>query len=154
MMKRRSSAVRSAHGTSKNRVRSARMRAERSRGAAIAASTHASSLASRVLNSFSGSTSAHGSANTVNGSIRGALGSSQWAESLEFQSVNGSITLDLPADLSADVDAETVNGRIDVDFPLTGNVRKTKRELRGTIGGGGRPLDLETVNGSITLRKH
>jgi hypothetical protein len=32
-------------------------------------------------------------------------------------------------------------------------VHRTKRELRGTIGGGGRSLDLETVNGSITLRK-
>ena len=68
--------------------------------------------------------------------------------------MNGSITLDLPADLSADVDAETVNGRISVDFPLGGNVHQTKRELRGTIGSGGRLLDLETVNGSITLRKH
>jgi DUF4097 and DUF4098 domain-containing protein YvlB len=67
--------------------------------------------------------------------------------------VNGSITLEMPADLSADLDAETVNGRIDVDFPVTGNVRKTKRELRGTIGGGGRSLDLETVNGSINIRR-
>ena len=93
-------------------------------------------------------------AETVNGSIEASMGRADWTGQLDFETVNGSITLDLPADLSADVDAETVNGRIDVDFPLTGNVRKTKRELRGTIGGGGRSLDLETVNGSITLRKH
>ena len=37
-----------------------RILAERSRGAAIAASTHASSEASRVSNSFSGSISVHG----------------------------------------------------------------------------------------------
>lgn len=92
-------------------------------------------------------------AETVNGSIEASMGRADWTGTMDFETVNGSITLDLPADLSADVDAETVNGRIDVDFPLGGNVHQTKRELRGTIGGGGRGLDLETVNGSITLRK-
>jgi len=82
------------------------------------------------------------------------MGRADWTGTLDFETVNGSITLGLPADLSADVDAETVNGRIDVDFPLGGNLHQTKRELRGTIGGGGRSLKLETVNGSITLRKH
>jgi Putative adhesin len=92
-------------------------------------------------------------AETVNGSIEASMGRADWTGSLDFETVNGSITLDLPADLSADVEAETVNGRIDVDFPLGGNVHRTKRELRGTIGGGGRSLDLETVNGSISVRK-
>lgn len=93
-------------------------------------------------------------AETVNGSIHASMGRADWTGRLEYETVNGSITLDLPADLSAEVDAETVNGRIDVDFPLAGDVRQTRRHLRGTIGGGGRSLDLETVNGSITLRKH
>ena len=92
-------------------------------------------------------------AETVNGSIEASMGRADWTGSLDFETVNGSITLDLPADLSADLDAETVNGRIEVDFPLSGSVHKTKRELRGTIGGGGRSLELETVNGSISLRK-
>ena len=47
-----------------------------------------------------------------------------------------------------------LNGRITTDFPLGGDVRQTKRALKGTIGGGGRGLDLETVNGSITLRRN
>jgi hypothetical protein len=93
-------------------------------------------------------------AETVNGSIEASMGRADWTGKLDFETVNGSITLDLPADLSADVDAETMNGRIEVDFPLGGNVHQTKRTLRGTIGGGGRMLDLETVNGSISLRKH
>jgi Putative adhesin len=99
------------------------------------------------------STSAHGSARTVNGSIRGALGSSQWAESLEFQSVNGSITLDLPADASTELAATTVNGAITTDFPIAVAGRVNGRRLNGTIGGGGRKLELQTVNGSITVRK-
>jgi hypothetical protein len=34
---------------------------------------------------------------------------------------------------------------------ITGRV--TRRSIEGTIGGGGRTLSLETVNGGITLRK-
>ena len=49
--------------------------------------------------------------------------------------------------------AETVNGEIETDFPLTVSGRVSKRRLSGTIGGGGRALEMETVNGSIHLRK-
>jgi putative adhesin len=93
-------------------------------------------------------------AETVNGSIDAKLGRADWTGTLEFETVNGSITLGLPADLSAEVDAEVLNGRIASDFGMGGNARQTKRVLHGTIGGGGRGLDLETVNGSITLRKN
>jgi hypothetical protein len=93
-------------------------------------------------------------AETVNGSIDVKLGRADWTGTLEFQTVNGSITLGLPADLSADVDAEVLNGRITTDFPMGGDVHQTKRALKGTIGGGGRGLELETVNGSITLRRN
>jgi Putative adhesin len=93
-------------------------------------------------------------AETVNGSIDAKFGRADWTGTLEFETVNGSITLGLPADLSADLDAELLNGKISSDFGVGGNVRQTRRTLHGTIGGGGRGLDLETVNGSITLRKN
>jgi DUF4097 and DUF4098 domain-containing protein YvlB len=92
-------------------------------------------------------------AETVNGSIEASMGRADWNGRLDFETVNGSITPDLPADFSADVNAQTVNGRISSDFPLGGNLRQTKRTLRGTIGSGGRALELETVNGSISLRR-
>jgi hypothetical protein len=93
------------------------------------------------------STSSYGEASSVNGSIRGTLGSSQWTETLNFKSVNGSITLDLPSN------ATTVNGTISTDFPITVLGRMNPRRLSGTIGGGGRSLEVETVNGSVTLRR-
>jgi Toastrack DUF4097 len=99
------------------------------------------------------STSSYGEASSVNGSIRGTLGSSQWTETLNFKSVNGSITLDLPSDASTDVNATTVNGTISTDFPITVLGRMNPRRLSGTIGGGGRSLEVETVNGSVTLRR-
>ena len=89
----------------------------------------------------------------MNGSIRGTLGSSQWTEALRFHSVNGSITLDLPADVSTEVRATTVNGSISTDFPISVTGRINARNLTGTIGGGGRSVELQTVNGSVTLRR-
>lgn len=100
------------------------------------------------------STSAHGDAATVNGSVRATLGSADWNGELEFKAVNGSVTVDLPTAVSTDVRAATVNGDITTDFPLTVSGRFSPRRLQGTIGSGGRTLALETVNGSIKLRRH
>jgi len=79
-------------------------------------------------------------AHTVNGSIR-------------VSTSNGGITLELPANVSTEVRASTVNGNIETDFPLTVTGRLGPRRVTGTIGSGGRRLALETVNGSIRLRK-
>ena len=98
------------------------------------------------------STSGYAQATTVNGSIWAEVGQSDWTGSLEFETVNGSITVVLPEGTGAEVSARTVNGAIETDFPLTVRGRFSSRRLNGTIGDGGRRLWLETVNGSITLR--
>lgn len=51
----------------------------------------------------------------------------------------------------AHVKAATVSGDITIDFPLTVTGRVSRRRLEGTMGGGGRLLSLESVNGSIAL---
>jgi len=99
------------------------------------------------------STSGIAQATTVNGSIWVALGSTQWDGALEFETVNGSITVEIPDGVGADVSAKTVNGGIETDFPLTVQGRFSARRLTGTIGGGGPRLWLETVNGRIELRR-
>lgn len=106
-----------------------------------------------VNGSVTFSTSASGDASTVNGSIRGNLGRTDWADTLEFNTVNGSVVLTLPNDVNTDVKAQTVNGDISTDFPLTVTGRWSRRRLQGTIGGGGRMLSIETVNGGITLKR-
>lgn len=106
-----------------------------------------------VNGSASFSTTSYGEATTVNGSITASLGSATWSETLSFTTVNGSITLNLPSDASTEVRASTVNGDITTDFPLTVTGRMSPRRLNGTIGGGGRSLELETVNGSVKLRR-
>ena len=89
-------------------------------------------------------------AETVNGSVNAVMGRADWNSDLEFKTVNGSIRVTLPSSVSTTVDAETVNGSISSDFAVEGG-RVARRRLTGTIGGGGRSMSLETVNGSITL---
>lgn len=92
-------------------------------------------------------------ASTVNGSITATVGRADWEGELSFSTVNGSITLYLPDNLSTEVEASTVNGDLITDFPLTVSGRFGPRRMRGTIGQGGRSLELSSVNGSIKLKK-
>lgn len=92
-------------------------------------------------------------ARTVNGSVTARLGTSRFSDDVEFETVNGSITVDLPAGLDADFRASTVNGSIESDFPITVTGKVSRRSLRGTIGAGGPELRVSTVNGSIRLRR-
>lgn len=91
-------------------------------------------------------------ASTVNGSIRASLGSRRAIDGAEFETVNGSIELDLPDDIDADIDASWVNGGLESDLPLTLRGRMSRHEARGSLGGGGPLLRLATVNGSIHIR--
>ena len=106
-----------------------------------------------VNGSVAFSTTGGARAATVNGSIKGEMGRADWTDTLEMRTVNGGITLTLPPTLNTDVKASTVNGDIHTDFPITATGRITRRRVEGTIGGGGRLLSLESVNGSITLKR-
>jgi DUF4097 and DUF4098 domain-containing protein YvlB len=108
---------------------------------------------STVNGSVDVSTSGLAEASTVNGSIRAAMGRADWSDEMRFSTVNGGITITLPSDVSTEVRAETVNGDMESDFPLTVTGKFGPRRLRGTIGRGGRELNLETVNGSIRILK-
>ncbi len=92
-------------------------------------------------------------ASTVNGSVDVSMGKADWTGEVELSTVNGSIRASLPANFSAVVNGKTVNGSIESEFPLTVQGKFGPRSIHGTIGAGGRTLDLETVNGSITLAK-
>ncbi len=120
----------------------------------VAAADLSSDVEANTVNgSIRISTAGFAEAQTVNGEIVASLGRATWNDALEFRTVNGGITLDLPAGLSTEARATTVNGDIQTDFPLMVPGRLGPRSLRGTIGNGGRRLALETVNGSIRLRK-
>jgi len=71
-----------------------------------------------------------------------------------FHTGDGSVELRLPEDLSANLDARTGDGGIDVDFPITisGSVRRD--EMRGKLNGGGPPLEIRTGDGHIRLSRY
>jgi len=91
----------------------------------------------------------------VNGAIECELGEASSLRKIALETVNGSIRLAIPEDLQADVSARTVNGNIDVDFPARIHEKRrfTTKRVEAIINGGGIPIRLETVNGSISIRK-
>jgi hypothetical protein len=99
------------------------------------------------------SATGYAEARTVNGSIIASLGSADWPRPLAFHTVNGSITLNLPPEIGAMVNAETLNGSINTNFEVTVEGRFSRRRMNGTIGDGRHQLSLKTVNGSINIRR-
>ncbi len=96
-------------------------------------------------------------ANTANGSIRARfIPPTNGASRLELDTVNGTVTLGVPADMSATLKASTVNGPIHSDLPVH---RKTPSfvgdNASATWGAGTHEIELATVNGAIrVLRDH
>lgn len=95
------------------------------------------------------STTGFGEASTVNGSIIASV--DQIGDGLDFETVNGNITLRLPEDGNADLEGVTVSGRISSDFPISITGTPGPKQMRGTLGAGGPDITLETVNGNIRL---
>ncbi|MEP7327205.1 MAG: DUF4097 family beta strand repeat-containing protein [Gemmatimonadota bacterium] len=118
-----------------------------------AASLRSNVEAATVNGSIRIATSGRAEATTVNGSIDASMGKADWTDDVSFSTVNGGITLELPSEVNAELKASTVNGDISTDFPVTVQGRFGPRSIRGTLGRGGHELELETVNGSIALRK-
>jgi len=91
---------------------------------------------------------------TVNGTIKAQFNTLTGEQRVSADAVNGSVTLILPENTSARVHAETLNGGIDADdFGLSPDRGFVGRDLDGQIGDGAARVNLDTVNGSITLRK-
>lgn len=70
-----------------------------------------------------------------------------------LESGDGSVSLELPNDLSADVDLHTGDGHIDLDMPITTEGKIRTNEIHGKLNGGGSLLLIHTGDGSIHLRK-
>ena len=92
-------------------------------------------------------------ASTTNGNIVAALLTPE-VTVCELKSMNGGITLVLPENFSAQVEAVTGRGVVKSDFavkPLLGHQRQ--RQMRGIIGSGQTRLALNSLNGNIWLAK-
>ncbi|HME36426.1 MAG TPA: DUF4097 family beta strand repeat-containing protein [Candidatus Sulfotelmatobacter sp.] len=73
--------------------------------------------------------------------------------SVELNSVNGSVELTIPSDSKAELEASTVSGGISNDFGLHVNHHQfVGHDLRGELGTGGTRIKLNNVNGKIAIR--
>ena len=99
------------------------------------------------------STEGEAQAETVNGSITATLGHAGAHKSLKFSTVNGAITLKVPAGVNASVHAKTKHGGISTDFRLPVTNQLAGGTVNGRLGKGGPELNVNTINGDIHLRR-
>jgi DUF4097 and DUF4098 domain-containing protein YvlB len=91
---------------------------------------------------------------TANGGVRISLDGTRWqGEGLNVETTNGGVHLELPANYNAELHTETNNGGLDIDFPITvsGRLSTQQRRIDTTIGSGGPPLRVRTVNGGVRI---
>jgi hypothetical protein len=90
---------------------------------------------------------------TQNGGIDVRLTGSKWnGQGLDLQTSNGGVEMRVPDGYSARLETGTVNGGMDIDFPITVSGRLTRR-IEAVIGSGGPTVRAVTTNGSVSLRR-
>jgi DUF4097 and DUF4098 domain-containing protein YvlB len=66
---------------------------------------------------------------------------------------DGSVDIQIPGDLQADIDASTHDGHISLGLPLTMEGTFSSSRIHGKLNGGGQALTIRTGDGSIRLEK-
>jgi len=90
---------------------------------------------------------------TVNGGVTAELSGDRWHGSgLDLRTSNGGVHISLPAGYSAMLETGTVNGGMDIGFPMTiqGDIG---RRLTTQLGGGGATIRAVTTNGGVSIRR-
>jgi hypothetical protein len=91
-------------------------------------------------------------ARTTNGNARIAM-SGIGSEGVKVRTTNGRVDLTVPDSIKADLSASCRNGAIEIsDVTFKPEGEQTRRQVRGTLNGGGPPIELSTVNGGIRIR--
>ena len=90
---------------------------------------------------------------TTNGGLVVELSGDRWdGETLDVRTTNGGIVMSIPENYSAKLETGTVNGGINVDFPVTvqGNINK---QLAVNLGSGGATVKAMTTNGGVRVKR-
>jgi DUF4097 and DUF4098 domain-containing protein YvlB len=81
------------------------------------------------------------------------LPGSRVSQSWNVHSGDGSVHLEVPSDLAADLDLQTGDGHISVDVPITVSGQMGGSHVRGKLNSGGNLLTVHTGDGSIEVEK-
>jgi hypothetical protein len=88
----------------------------------------------------------------TNGGVEIELAKAVSEGAIDLESVNGGVSLSLPSDSKADVNARCVNGGISIsDLALEATGEQTRRRFSGKLNGGGVRVSMETVNGGVKI---
>lgn len=90
---------------------------------------------------------------TTNGGLNVELSGERWdGEALDVNTTNGGVSISIPENYSAHLETGTVNGHLNVDFPVTvqGNIT---RELAVNLGAGGATIRAMTTNGGVKIHR-
>jgi len=91
---------------------------------------------------------------TGDGSIEAQVGSgSKVANGWNLHSGDGHITVRLPGDLNANLDAHTGDGSITLDVPIQVSGSLSHSSVRGKLNAGGATLAISSGDGSIHIEK-
>jgi hypothetical protein len=96
-------------------------------------------------------------ASAVNGGVEFNLGSPlDSTDSVDLETVNGGVILEMPSESKATITARCVNGGVNVDsLDITREEQSSpqdkRRRLNGTMNGGGANVKMNTTNGGIHL---
>ena len=89
---------------------------------------------------------------SVNGGLRADFASLENVHDVKLESVNGGAEVGLPKGANASLRTSSVNGGSSIDQPI--KLHKSGRHsLSGEIGTGGPRIEIETVNGGISIRE-
>ena len=90
---------------------------------------------------------------TSNGGVSAELSGSKWnGAGLDLQTSNGGVRLYIPENYSAHLETGTVNGGMNIGFPITVQ-GSFGRRLSTQLGSGGPTIRVVTTNGGVTIRR-
>lgn len=93
----------------------------------------------------------HGS--TTNGGLVIELDGDRWdGEEMDVSTTNGGIIMNVPENYSAHLVTGTVNGGLNIEFPVTVQGR-ISRELAVNLGSGGATVRAMTTNGGVKIKR-
>jgi hypothetical protein len=94
-------------------------------------------------------------ASAQNGPLSIELLGSRWeGTGLDAATQNGPADLTIPDNYNAKLEFGTVNGPMDVAFPMTVTISgRVRNRISTTLGDGGAPVRVVTTNGPMTVRK-
>jgi DUF4097 and DUF4098 domain-containing protein YvlB len=93
------------------------------------------------------------SAKSVSGNVRVEIVKLDNGGNMDFSSVSGNVSVNVPGSLDAEVELSAMSGEIRTDFPI--QIEKAEfgpqRSARGRVGNGSRRLKMSSVSGNVHL---